>query len=774
MINRRLTFAPCNPALLAFVLCAASLVPGSPLRAQSAAPAATPSSQLEEITVTARRREENLEKVPVTVAVVSGEDLVHRQVTNQVDLQNVVAGLVMRGEASNNQFNFALRGQSVDAFTNSQPGVLQYFNEYQTTSVAEGSYYDLASLQVLKGPQGTLFGRNTTGGAVLVTTAQPTDTFGGYATIRVGNYQHQELESAINLPVSEKLQVRIAGITAQHSGYVKNLLNGRDLDNENMQSGRITVAFEPVEAVRSTTTAEYDRSRNNGPGLILYSLYPCSPSAPPAGVYLSCVWGPPNPAWNAYLAAHPNVPAGGVEQSFAIQKRIGPWNIYADAPTAGDSVSRLITDTTSVKLSDDLELKNIIGYSSSYNLDAYDQDGTPITYLKYISLVTRLEQYSWEPQLQGTSFGGALRWITGGYYLGAHERHTNVFDAFDVTPVQSPVLINYDYLSKTNTRGVFAQGTYDLSGWTGVHGLTFTAGARYTKENIDITEYSNPNTRAGVIPVLGRRDGKPSWQAGFEWQVTDALMTYVTARGSWRSGGINGFVPPVAQAVFEPETTHDVEVGAKFQGHIGDMPARINADAYRQHVNNTQRLEFLVINGAQAAFTINAPNGSDTEGAEIEVTIDPTPSVELGLTYAFTDASFGSPSTVNMFGQTTTLGPYGDAPRHTGNIFGRWKLPLPTTVGNVALRAEVYSRSAMYFSNVDSVDPGTRLPPYTLLNGRLEWSHPTSPLSAALYVKNAANRAYFTGGLPVGSQSGHNMALVGDPRTYGLEATWHF
>ncbi len=364
--------------------------------------------------------------------------------------------------------------------------------------------------------------------------------------------------------------------------------------------------------------------------------------------------------------------------------------------------------------------------------------------------------------------------MRGGYYSGAHERTISTIDVFDVRPIESPILIVYDYLSKTSTRGAFAQGTYDLSQLTGISGLSFTAGARYTKENIDITEYSNPNTPAGVATVLGRHDGKPSWQVGFEWQVTDELLTYVTARGSWRSGGINGFVPPVAAAVFKPETTHDVEVGAKFQGHIDGMPIRINADIYRQHVNDTQRLVLLEINGAASAFTINAPNGSDTQGAEVEVRIDPTPSLELGLSYAYTDASFGSPSTVHMFGQTTTLGPYGDAPRHTGDLYTRWKVPLPSTVGNFAVRLDAYSRSAMYFSNVDAVDPGTRLPPYTLLNGRFEWSHPTSPLSAALYVKNAANRPYFTGGLPVGSQSGDNLALVGNPRVYGLEASWKF
>jgi iron complex outermembrane recepter protein len=764
-------------ALVGFASCGFSMVSYG----QSATPgaesgaAAGATRDLEEVIVTARRRTENLEKVPVTVSVISADALVERQVETPADLQNEVAGLVMRGETSNNQFNFALRGQSVDAFTNSQPGVLQYFNEYQTTAVSEGGYYDIGSLQVLKGPQGTLFGRNTTGGAVLLTTAQPTNTFGGYATLRLGNYADQQVEAALNVPFTDKLQVRFAGVTHQHDGYVRNLLNGHDLNNEDFQSGRVTVAFRPTDDVVSTTTGQYDRSKNNGPGLILYSLYSCAPGAPPAGVYLSCFWGPAFPGWNAYLAAHPNVPPGGIEQSFAIQQQIGPWKINAEAPTLGDSVSRLVTNTTSVKFGNGPEFKNIVGYSKSYNNDEYDQDGTPITYLASISLKTRLEQYSWEPQLLGTAFGGSFNWITGGYFSWAHEQHTNVFNAFDLRPVANPILINYDYLLKSRTEGGFVQGTYDLSSWTGVKGLTFTAGARYTTEAIEIQEFSNPNTPVGQTVVLGRNDSKPSWQVGFEWQIDPALLTYVTTRGSWRSGGFNGFVPPVKEAAFEPETTRDVELGTKFQGHLGQMPARINAAVYTQKVDNTQRLSFLVINGAQAAFTINAPNGSKTQGAEIEVAIDPVHALQLGLTYAYTDATFGTPSTVGLFGQTVTLGPYGDAPRHTGNVYGRIKLPMPTRLGKLSLRAEASFRSAMYFSNVDGVDPGTRLSPYTLLNGRLEWNQVgSSGLSLAAYVKNAANKEYFTGGLPVGSQSGHNMALVGDPRIYGMEANWRF
>jgi iron complex outermembrane receptor protein len=179
------------------------------------------------IVVTARRRNEDLEKVPISESVVTRSALLEQNVRSQADLQNVIPGLIVAGTASTSQFSYAIRGQTVDAFSGSQPGVLSYMNEFQATPVTQGAFYDLNSVQVLKGPQGTLFGRNTTGGAVLFTTAQPTDTLGGYITVRDGNYNDREVEAALNLPLSDTVQLRFAGVARKHDGYVKNLLNGR-------------------------------------------------------------------------------------------------------------------------------------------------------------------------------------------------------------------------------------------------------------------------------------------------------------------------------------------------------------------------------------------------------------------------------------------------------------------------------------------------------------------------------------------------------------------
>jgi iron complex outermembrane receptor protein len=181
--------------------------------ADAAADAAT-ANPTGEIIVTAQRRAEALERTPVAISVVSGDALAKRAIVTEADLQAASPGLIIRAGYNSNQLNYALRGQSLDAFSDTRPGVLPYFNEIQLDGVGGGSsaFYDLQSVQVLKGPQGTLFGRNSTGGAVLFTSVKPDENFGGYFSGRVGNYKSYQLEGALNVPLAgDRVLARVAG-----------------------------------------------------------------------------------------------------------------------------------------------------------------------------------------------------------------------------------------------------------------------------------------------------------------------------------------------------------------------------------------------------------------------------------------------------------------------------------------------------------------------------------------------------------------------------------
>ena len=211
------------------------------------------SGDLEEITVTATRRAESQSKVPVAVTAFDSESLAVRGITTETDLQQSVPGLTVKTTASQNQINYTIRGQTLDAFSGSSPGVLPYFNDVVVSSQTATAFATWHNVQVLKGQQGTLFGRNATGGAVLYTTAEASDTFGGYFTIKNGNYDLREYQGAINLPiVPGKVDLRLAADFTNETGYVTNLTDGSTLGYTAAKSWRATLIITPT--VKLTTT----------------------------------------------------------------------------------------------------------------------------------------------------------------------------------------------------------------------------------------------------------------------------------------------------------------------------------------------------------------------------------------------------------------------------------------------------------------------------------------------------------------------------------------
>jgi iron complex outermembrane receptor protein len=197
-----------------------------------------------DIVVTAQRRSEYLSRTPVAVTAISAESLAKNVIQTQADLQIAAPGLVVKASTNANDLNFSIRGQSLDAFSGARPGVLPYFNEVQIGGQGtSSSFYDLQSIQVLKGPQGTLFGRNSTGGAVLFTSQTPKSEFGGYVSGSLGNFASTNIEGAINAPLDGNPMIfRVAGIRTTNHGYQRNVFNGAKFGGP--VSGRILRAKE--------------------------------------------------------------------------------------------------------------------------------------------------------------------------------------------------------------------------------------------------------------------------------------------------------------------------------------------------------------------------------------------------------------------------------------------------------------------------------------------------------------------------------------------------
>ena len=767
--NRRRTrqtraFNWCAPASAALL---ASLFGASPALAQgdsaeSASGVSNSRGVVEEVIVTARRRNESLSEVPLSVQARGAEALEQKQVTSDADLQVAVPGLTIRQTQGNNSLTYSIRGQSADTFSGSPSAVVSYLNEVPLTIQGASTFYDLESIQVLKGPQGTLFGRNTTGGAVLFSTAKPSAETEASLKLKAGNYDLLEVEGMVNLPISDQLRVRLAANSISKDGYIENVNTGEDHGDIGRDSARLTVSFMPNDQLDNTLVYGYSRSDGTNTGATyVYSIYTAEDEA----------------KYNRDLNTSSEFIAGSVEE----QRKLGYYK--TQHPFGADHIGEdeVLVNTTTFALNEDVQIKNILGYTAG------DTDSEqPALGAEYPTFATRnlatgkvgnevkVESYSNELQLSGTAMDGNLDYITGIYL---QQQRTDTL--WPQTYFDGAVNATNNFRIETDTTAFYAQGSYRFSPV-----LRATAGLRFTEEDVSIEQLAQSDYR-GVDGFAQKQDEtfrEPSWLLGLEYSISDSLFAYANARGSFRSGGFNGSAPPVNAGAtgggnkFEQETVEDIELGLKYEGNIGAMPARMNVAIYNMWIEDVQRIEFPDPPGdvASIAVTANIPE-MEVRGIEFDASISPLANLDLGIAATYTDAEFTDGET-ELFGTEYQYGPVANTPENTLSVYAHSTVYRDGQGGEVALRAEVYNQSSMYFSNAsDSLTPDTELPSYTLVNLRASWDQVLgSQFSAALFGKNVTDEEYFVGGMPLGASLGHNAAVVGEPATYGVELSYRF
>lgn len=735
-------------------------------------------SKVEEIMVTARRSEERQEDVPVAIAVLSADALAEQRIVTEADLQAATPGLVVRQTAQSNDLNFAIRGQSIDAFSYSAPAVTAYFNEVQTRGATASGFFDMESIQVLKGPQGTLFGRNATGGAVLYSSARPVQRFESQLMVGYGDYDNIEVEGALNIPLGDAVAVRFAGRSQDRDGYQTNLVNGDKLASVDSKTGRVSLRIAPAasgfENLLVVQYGEYGgkngstriTNANGLNGAPATYFDPISGTVRPLTTNMRDVYGPGGPG--AGVAA--SLGFTDLEDFLERQASVDFYDVYTDRPSDHDAEQRFASNATTFEITEQLQVKNIAGYNKVESRDPTDIDGSPYQFLTIgggpgpddQGYLSEIEQWSDELQLSGTALGGKLRYIAG-VFVSEEESHSRI-PLCVMCDLGAPGFIGrYDFTIKDESRAVFAQATYALT-----DKLNATVGGRFTWEDISITQGRD----SLLFGVNGERsDSEPSWSLGLDYRLTDAWMIYINQRGSWRTGGFNGTsgnAAPLADT-FEPETTYDVEVGAKFAGDLAGRSARFNLAIYDQIVEDAQRAPYVGI----SAVAGNVEE-AEVRGVEVDASIDLTAWLELGGAYSYMDAEFTKERAM-VAGGLFSFGPYGDAPSNQGSAYFRVAHQL-TGLGEVALRGSMYSQSSFFYSNLaNTISPGTRIEGYTLFNARLEWIDIMGgQLSAAAYVQNLTDEEYGVGGFPLSAVTGGNAILPGTPRMYGVEMRMKF
>ncbi|MFA7584762.1 MAG: TonB-dependent receptor [Novosphingobium sp.] len=730
----------------------------------------------DDILVTARRREEKLADVPVAVEVFGSEAINDRGILTESDLQSATAGLTVRQTGSSNQTNFSLRGQSIDAFSFASPAVLIYFNEFNTQGSSASSFFDLESIQVLKGPQGTLFGRNATGGAVLYQSAAPKmGVVEGYGEVAYGNYNDRRLEGAVNVPLGDVGAFRLAAQYNKRDGFQKNLLlniKHGSLDNLTV---RPSLRLELSDRLTSTTLFQYGRYRGRSTSLKADRIFEVgevnngfllSPALPTAAVYQPGVQITYPLVANAFSS---------LEDYIEKTKDSGFYETYTNTDAGHRAKQYLVVNTTTYDLSDNLTIKNIAGYNYVKSNDKTDVDGLPFTPLivgfypdNSLGYTYTDDQISNELQLQGEALGGKLDYIIGAYFFHGMNRQHQPLGIFSDTPDAVYILRTFQF--DNYSKAIFGQASYEIA-----PDLNFTAGARYTWE---LAKYK---PLAGDInAILGVGPGelkvsKPSWNLSVDYKVVPSLMVYFSQRGSWRTGGFNGTAFTVVNGVslanqYEPETTYDFELGAKFQGHVAGRRASLNVALFDQYIKNVIRAVYIDV----SAVSGNVKKAR-VSGAEVEGSIQLADWLQVGGVFSYTDARYTNPI-ANVGGGQFGFGPYADTPKYSGSAFFSASFPLSNNGGEIALRGDIYSQSKYYYSNLNaSILPGTEVEGYTLANARLEWKNiHSSGVSVATYVKNLTNEKYIVGGFALGAVLGVQSVLPGVPRTYGAEVRFEF
>jgi iron complex outermembrane receptor protein len=722
----------------------------------------------EEVVVTARRRSEALSKVPVSVTVFDARGLQQRKVETEADLISLVPGLSLTVGENATEFDFAIRGQTTDAFSGSPPGVLAYLNEVALAPHSETgtSFFDLASVQVLKGPQGTLFGRNDTGGAVLYTSQQPSMSgTNGYITASVGNYALGELQGAFNMPLIDNvLAIRIAADVTHRDGYVNNIANDTRLGDTSHQAVRATILYTPNDSLKNTLFLEYRRVDDTSANGEIFSVY--NTGEENNGSPLTTL------AANIYGSAV-------VDQVLRAQQQRGYYDADVWFTPRINGQSAFLINTTTYELAEQTTLKNIVGYSRSYTNEQADLGGTPFGVISLIDLNNPSQgnhydqdTLSEELQLQGKALNNKLQYIVGAYFYRNSEetKSPTVIGASLPKPIEA---FGFNNLYTDYSGAVFAQGTYDLASLTGLQGLSFTAGIRSTWEGISLEQI--PGSLFSGAPGESTRESKPSWQVGLQEQLTHDLLLYFVTRYSWRAGGFNGTAAPGPKTnTFGPEITHDFEVGAKYSGSLYGLPTQLNVALYDQIVDHAERNIYYVIDGNIGSLTTNIPQAT-VKGIEADGRVQPLPWLTTGFQIAYTDAQWTKPTVALPGGVEAEASSYSDTPLLSGSVYGQVDLPVPDNIGPMSVRADFYAQDHFFFSNFeDSFSPGTKLPGYGILNLHYNWKIAATRFELALWGKNVLNRHFLADGTAFGPSGGINVAFPGAPQTFGADLTYRF
>ncbi|NNM00540.1 MAG: TonB-dependent receptor, partial [Gammaproteobacteria bacterium] len=697
----------------------------------------TQAAVLEEVVVTATKTEESLQDVNLAVTPVSGNVLEERQIDTVEDLQAIVPAL-----SAGNDFAFAkifIRGVGLNSsFAGVDPSVaLHVDGAVVGLSYAQlGTFFDLERVEVLRGPQGTLYGRNATGGAVNLVTRKPSDEFEGYARFTAGNYDLIRTEGAISGPLLDnRVLGRVAVKTTDRDGYGINEFTGNDVDDANKKSIRGQLQFNFNEDVDLLLSAEWHDEDDSALGL-------------------------KSPVEKAVFVDPGFAPApgtGGFAQG-------DPRNINSELDNINERDSWAVTGTLNWRLTDNWRVQSITNWRESTVRLGQDIDWSSNVNNQWQDNRTTSEQFSQELQLHYDS--DRLRGLLAFFYYDEDFTNRNQIGfgpGFGAFP-------NVNFTADVNIESIAVFGNVS---WDITDSITLNFGGRYTDEE------RGGNTRRDILffNILNAFQDEDSFDnfkpsVGIEWRPNDDMLTYFTYSEGFKGGAFQGGqITPI----LEPEEIDNYEIG--FKGTFLDSRLQLNVAAFYYEVTNMQLDRTIEEPPGSGTLIGIFDNAAEAEGKGFEIesrfAVTENFSLDANLAYLdteFTDYTSDNPLTfareiIDLSGNSLR-----QAPEWTAFVRGEYDFMLGNG-GALTFGAQASYKSEQFYTEFN--DAITSQDDYTLVDLNLRYTAPNERLTVNLWGRNVTDELVRSTGYD--NALGRTITYTYlPPATYGVTIGYDF
>ncbi len=768
------------------------------------------SAAIEEIIVTARKLEENLQDAPLSITALTTVNIEEQNIEDLSNLTGSVPNLVVDGSSGTGGSDFmaqiAIRGLGqIDDQILADPAVGVFIDGvyYARLAGAVMDVLDLERIEVLRGPQGTLFGKNTMGGAISLVSALPDENFDATFQLGLGDYNRVDVGGSVGgTVVEDKLFAKFSLMNRDREGYGTRLADGVDLGNVNSTAGRGVLRWLPSDTVEVTAIADFTRKREEA---MFQKTVAVDPNAGALRLY------------NRFA-----VPRFGdlVPPGYRIDESTippDPYTTNALGPSRNDLDNRGLSVSISWQARENLSLTSITAYRDMASFIIGDGDGTPLPYYG-LNLDNEQDQFSQELRLNGQSGDGRFQWVTGAYlfhedvssfnpfrlYSGLYPALENLPFGIDLSggagffvigcprPLRPPNCMNptnrvFDlendaYNGVTNDSwALFTQGSYQLT-----ERLGLTAGLRLTHDEkvFTLTSINVFSGRHNLPPGTRLED---AWEevtpmASLEYRLTPDALLYGSVAQGFKGGGWNLRTSRIKELrPFAPETVTTYEVGLKSEWL--NQRLRLNAAAYFNDYNDLQ-LQYSVPDGFDNLNIVGNVAKVTVQGFEVELTARPTPNFDLNIGLGYIDDEFKEldPELANDRNRITqkpviTLDTQlPKAPEWSSNVGLKYTFPLQSG-GELSIRGD-YRYTSEYFHRFDNLSfsaAGFR-DDLGLLGVNVAYVAADGNWQLVLSGTNLTDELYSTGGTDAGAPGGNgvSVAAFGPPGMWALTFRRHF